>query len=109
MDISRCAIQQFTFVPDAAGYVVILRDIPTDSTFCAWSRVPSSLDAHLTEVAGRGVKSVAVGAGGSWVVVLEDGSINWMDVSKSLSELLQAPLVNGAVEVSMPIASKSFC
>lgn len=99
LDLSQYNIEQLTFVPDTEGYIVVIRQVADGRSRCAWSNVPALLDAHLSTVAGRGVKCVTVGFGGSWVVILEDGTINWRDIPRPLSDKLHAPLVNGAVEV----------
>lgn len=99
LDLSEYDIEFFTFAPDPTGYVAVLRRFADGQTQCAWSNVPDSLDMHLSSVAGRGVKCAAVGRGGSWVVILEDGSINWRNIPQTLADILSAPLVNGPVEV----------
>lgn len=67
-------------------------------TRCAWKDVPPSLDQHLDRVASQGVICVAVGKGGSWVVIQNDGTIHWRDVPLNLANRLAAS-ARGSVKV----------
>ena len=81
-------IQSFTFVPDSTGYVAVLYNEDGSFTHCAWHNIPPRLAALLSREASRGVRRVAVGVNGSYVVVLNNGRIWYYKVSESLGQLL---------------------
>lgn len=81
-------IRSFTFVPDLTGYVAVLYNEDGSFTHCAWHNIPPKLDDLLSREAFRGVRRVAVGVNGSYVVVLNNGCIWWSNVPESLGQLL---------------------
>lgn len=81
-------IQSFTFVPDSTGYVAVLYNRDGSFNHCAWRNIPPKLAALLSREAPRGIRRVAVGVNGSYVVVQNDGCIWWSDVPESLGQVL---------------------
>ena len=81
-------IQSFTFVPDSTGYVAVPCKEDGSFTHLAWHNIPPRLAALLSCEASRGVRRVAVGVNGSYVVVLNNGHIWWYKVPESLGQLL---------------------
>jgi hypothetical protein len=81
-------IQSFTFVPDSTGYVAVLYNRDASFTHCAWRNVPPKLATVLGREELRGVRRVAVGVNGSYVVVLNNGCILWSDVPERLGQVL---------------------
>ena len=82
-------VQFFTFVPDTSGYVTVLHKTDGSLTRCAWHNVPRELDILLEREASKGVRHVAVGMNGSYVVILNTGIV-WRGggIPTSLSRLL---------------------
>ncbi len=95
-------IQHFTFEPDCTGYVAILHNDDGSFTHCSWHNAPPKLAALLSLEASKGVRRVAVGVDGSYVVVLNNGCIWWSGVPESLGQLLNNARRTGrAVVVSV--------
>ena len=89
MDMAHYAIQSFSFVPDTTGYVTIVYKVDGSLTQCAWHNVPPKLDKLLEREAPKGVRQVAVGMNGSYVVILNTGVVWWNGVPEPLSQLLK--------------------
>ncbi|KAI9444225.1 hypothetical protein H4582DRAFT_1920219 [Lactarius indigo] len=88
LNLEHYAIQCFTFVPDPSGYVTVLHKGDRSLTRCAWHNVPAGLDQLLDREAGKGVRHVTVGMGGSYVVILNSGIVWWEAVPLPLNQLL---------------------
>ncbi|KAI0252133.1 hypothetical protein BJV78DRAFT_1205003 [Lactifluus subvellereus] len=88
MDLANYAIQFFSFVPDTTGYVTVFHKVDGSLTQCAWHNVPPKLDGLLEREASKGVRQVAVGMNGSYVVILNTGVVWWNGVPEPLSQLL---------------------
>jgi hypothetical protein len=88
LNIEQYAIQVFTFVPDSSGYVVVMHKGDRSLTQCAWHNVPAGLDQLLGREAANGVRHVAVGINGSYVVILNSGVVWWKGVPPALNRLL---------------------
>ncbi|KAH9057913.1 hypothetical protein EDB83DRAFT_1033992 [Lactarius deliciosus] len=88
LNLEQYAIQCFTFVPDPSGYVTVLHKGDRSLTRCAWHNVPSGLDQILEREAGKGVRHVTAGMGGSYVVILNSGIVWWEAVPLPLNRLL---------------------
>ena len=88
LSLEQYAIQFFTFVPDATGYVTVLHKTDGSLTRCAWHNVPQELDMVLEREALKGVRHVTVGINGSYVVLLNSGVMWWSGVPDSLHRLL---------------------
>jgi hypothetical protein len=94
-------IQFFTFVPDSMGYVAGIHKTDGTITHCAWRNVPQKLDTVLEREANNGVRHVAVGKNGSFVVILKNGIMFWSGLPESLSQKLYSAKREGrAVVVS---------
>jgi hypothetical protein len=92
-------IQFFTFVPDSMGYVAGLHKTDGSITHCAWRNVPQKLDTVLEREANNGVRHVAVGKSGSFVVILNNGIMFWSGVPESLSQKLSSAKREGLAAV----------
>jgi hypothetical protein len=90
LDLEDYAIQFFNFVPDPTGYVTLLLKMDGSLTRCIWHNIPRKLDELLEREAPKGVRHVAVGVNGSYVVILNNGVVWWYGVPESLSQLLDA-------------------
>lgn len=88
LHLEHYAIQFFTFVPDPTGYVTVLHKGDHSLTRCAWHNVPTGLDQLLEREAAGGVRHVAAGMNGSYVVILNSGVVWWQGVPASLNRLL---------------------
>jgi hypothetical protein len=89
LSLEDYAIQFFSFVPDTSGYVTVLHKMDGSLTRCAWHNVPRELDSLLEREACKGVRRVAVGMNGSYVVILNTGVMWWgAGVPDPLSRLL---------------------
>ena len=88
MDLAHYAIQSFSFVPDTMGYITVFHKVDGSLTQCAWHNVPQELDRLLEREAPKGVRRVAVGMNGSYVVVLNTGVVWWNGVPEPLRRLL---------------------
>ena len=89
MDLAHYAIQSFSFVPDTTGYVTVFHKVDGSLTQCAWYNVPQELDRLLEREALKGVRQVAVGMNGSYVVILSTGVVWWNGVPELLRRLLE--------------------
>ena len=89
MDLAHYAIQSFSFVPDTTGYVTVFHKVDGSLIQCAWHNVPPELDRLLEREASKGVRRVAVGVNGSYVVILNTGVVWWNGVPEPLSRLLK--------------------
>jgi hypothetical protein len=90
LSLEDYAIQFFTFVPDPTGYVTVLHKGDGSLTRCAWHNVPGELDALLEREAPKGVRHVAVGVKGAYVVILNSGVVWWgAGVPERLQKLLE--------------------
>src|SRR5579863_2383754 len=89
------SVQFFTFVPNRTGYVTVLHKTDGSLTRCAWHNVPKQLDIVLEREAPNGVRHVAVGMNGSYVVLLNTGAMWWDGVPDSLHQLLDDALKKG--------------
>ena len=89
LSLEQYAIQFFTFVPDPTGYVTVLHKTDGTLTRCAWHNVPRNLDMVLEREGSNGVRHVAVGMNGSYVVVLNTGVVWWSAVPDGLHRLLE--------------------
>ncbi|KAI9454361.1 hypothetical protein F5148DRAFT_1151740 [Russula earlei] len=110
LTLADYAIQFFTFVPDPTGYVTVLHKTDGSLTRCAWHNVPPELDSLLEQEADNGVRHVAVGMDGSYVVILNTGAIWWNGVHQSLHNLLDEAERTGLaiVTVSLSLISTSY-
>lgn len=88
LSLEHYAIQFFTFVPDPTGYVTVLHKTDGTLTRCAWHNVPRDLDMVLEREGSNGVRHVAVGMNGSYVVLLNTGVVWWSGVPDGLHRLL---------------------
>jgi len=88
LNLQHYAIQCFTFVPDSTGYVTVLHKGDRSLSQCAWHNVPAALDQLLDREAAKGVRHVAVGVNGAYVVILNSGVVWWKGVPSSLDRLL---------------------
>ncbi|KAH9174736.1 hypothetical protein EDB89DRAFT_465841 [Lactarius sanguifluus] len=88
LNLEHYAIQCFTFVPDPSGYVTVMHKGDRSLTRCAWHNVPAGLDQLLEREAGKGVRHVTAGMGGSYVVILNSGIVWWEAVPLPLNRLL---------------------
>jgi hypothetical protein len=103
VSLADYAIQFFTFVPDATGYVTVLHKTDGSLTRCAWHNVPQELDMVLEREGPKGVRHVTVGVNGSYVVILNSGTVWWGGgVPARLHQLLEdAERSKRSVEVSI--------
>ncbi|KAH9039533.1 hypothetical protein EDB85DRAFT_1928658 [Lactarius pseudohatsudake] len=105
LNLEQYAIQCFTFVPDSSGYVTVLHKGDQSLTRCAWHNVPAGLDQLLEREAGKGVRHVTAGMGGSYVVILNSGIVWWEAVPLPLNRLLSDAETRGrgvkTVELSL--------
>jgi len=102
LSLAQYSIQFFTFVPDQTGYVTVLHKADGSLTRYAWHNVPKQLDIVLEREAPNGVRHVAVGMNGSYVVILNTGAMWWDGVPDLLHQLLDDALKKGrAVVVSV--------
>ena len=88
LSLEDYGVQFFAFVPDTTGYVTVLHKTDDSLTQCAWHNVPPELDILLEREASKGVRHVAVGMNGSYVVILNTGVMWWGGVPDPLSRLL---------------------
>jgi hypothetical protein len=96
LSLEDYAIQFFAFVPDTSGYVTVLHKRDGSLTRCAWHNVPQALDSLLEREGSKGVRHVAVGMNGSYVVILNTGVMWWGGgVPASLSRLLDGAKKSG--------------
>ena len=90
LSLADYAIQFFTFVPDPTGYVTVLHKTDGSLTRCAWHNVPRELDMVLEREGTKGVRHVTVGVNGSYVVILNSGTVLWgAGVPGRLHQLLE--------------------
>jgi hypothetical protein len=88
LSLAQYAIQFFTFVPDPTGYITVLHKTDGSLTRCAWHNIPRDLDMVLEREACNGVRHVAVGINGAYVVLLNTGAMWWAGVPDPLHRLL---------------------
>jgi hypothetical protein len=88
LSLAQYAIQFFTFVPDPTGYITVLHKTDGSLTRCAWHNIPRDLDMVLEREACNGVRHVAVGKNGAYVVLLNTGAMWWTGVPDPLHRLL---------------------
>ena len=88
LSFDKYAIQFFTFVPDRTGYVTVVHKTDGSLTRCLWHNVPRELDAVLEREGVNGVRHVAVGKNGAYVVLLNTGVMRWAGVPDPLHQLL---------------------
>jgi hypothetical protein len=103
LSLAHFAMQFFTFVPDPTGYVTVLHKTGGSLTRCLWHNVPRELDVVLEREASKGVRRVAVGMNGSYVVLLNTGVMRWSGVPASLNRLLGDAEKRGRGVVVSPI------
>ncbi|KAI0252136.1 hypothetical protein BJV78DRAFT_1153901 [Lactifluus subvellereus] len=110
MDLANYAIQFFSFVPDTTGYVTVFHKVDGSLTQCAWHNVPPKLDGLLEREASKGVRQVAVGVNGSYVVILNTGVVWWSGVPEPLRRLLEDAEKRGRriVTVALSLISASW-
>lgn len=90
LSLADYGIQFFTFVPDPTGYVTVLHKTDGSLTRCAWHNVPQELDMVLEREGPKGVRHVTVGVNGSYVVILNSGTVLWGGgVTGRLHQLLE--------------------
>ena len=88
LSLARYKIQFFTFVPDPTGYITVLHSADGTMTLCVWETVQRNLDDILEREAHNGIRYVAVGKNGSFVVLLNTGKMRWSGVPEPLNQLL---------------------
>jgi hypothetical protein len=102
LSLAQFAIRFFTFVPDPTGYVTVLHKTDGTLTRCAWHNVPWELDVLLEREAQKGVRHVAVGMNGAYVLILNSGVVWWSGVPAQLNQLLtEAERTRRGVAVSV--------
>ncbi|KAI0000643.1 hypothetical protein BJV74DRAFT_127189 [Russula compacta] len=110
LSLEDYGVQFFTFVPDTSGYITVLHKTDGSLTRCAWHNVPPELDILLEREASKGVRHVAVGMNGSYVVVLNTGVMWWGGVPDPLNRLLDDAKKSGrgVATVSLSLISDSW-
>ena len=88
LSLGQYEIRSFTFVPDPTGYIAVLHTADSSVTVCVWENVQRELDRVLQEEAYNGIRYVAVGKNGSFVVLLNTGNMLWSGVPEPLDQLL---------------------
>jgi hypothetical protein len=88
LSLDQYAIQLFAFVPDPTGYITVLHKTDGTLTRCLWQNVPQELDIVLEREGVNGIRHVAVGKNGAYVVLLDTGVVWWSGVPDSLHRLL---------------------
>jgi len=102
LSLAQYEIQFFTFMPDPAGYITVLHSADSSMTLCVWEHVQRDLDDILEREAHNGIRYVAVGKNGSFVVLLNTGKMMWSGIPEPLNQLLaDAERRNRVVVVSV--------
>ena len=108
LNLADHAIRFFSFVPDPTGYVTVWHRVGSPFGQCVWRNVPDHLDRLLELESSKGVRHVAVGANGSYVVIMDTGVVWWNAVPEPLNQLLMEAEKRGRAIVVSITASGSF-
>ncbi|KAH9954646.1 hypothetical protein BGW80DRAFT_1509477, partial [Lactifluus volemus] len=109
LDLADHAIRFFSFVPDPTGYVTVFHKLDSPFGRCLWHNVPDDLNKLLESESSKGVRHVAVGVNGSYVVILDTGVVWWYAVPEQLDQLLREAEKRGrAIEtVALSLVSQT--
>jgi hypothetical protein len=98
-------IRWITFMPGREGFIGVC--VIDGVEQCFYQGIPQSLETHLSSEP-EDLQSVSVGHNNSWIVVHQNGSINWNGIPEALANKLKAGYSSSVESVVLSPVSAEF-